>query len=72
MTFRSPRRAIVHIAGAAALALLVAGCVYAPPPGYAYAPGYAYSPYAYAYPAPVYGSVSLGFWGGGWHHHRWH
>lgn len=56
-----------------ALALVVSGCYYGPPPAYGY----------YGYPAyyPSYGyydrpSVSVGYWGGwggwgGWHH-GWH
>ncbi|HUZ75068.1 MAG TPA: hypothetical protein VMU87_18950 [Stellaceae bacterium] len=70
-------RLATRIAGAAMLAVLVAGCVYAPPPqAYSYAPGYAYTPgysyYPYAYPAPAYGGVTLGFGDGGWYRHGWH
>ena len=73
------RRARLWLASAAALALSLGGCVYAPPPpapgGYAYAPDayyypYYYSPYYYppAYYSPVYGSVGF-FFGGHRHFH---
>jgi hypothetical protein len=53
------------LAAMLAVTLALPGCVgYAPYPGYAY-PGYA--------PAPVYGTVDLGFgFGDGWGHDGWH
>jgi hypothetical protein len=46
-------------------ALVLSGCYYAPPPGYAYGPAY--------YPAPAYGYAPYGGVavdiGGGWHRH---
>jgi len=60
------RLGLVAVLGLAGLSL--AGCVYYPSSGYAYAPGYYAAP-AYVAPAPVYGSVWIGGWGG---HGHWH
>lgn len=54
-------RAILFLA----LALSLGACaVYAPVPAYSY-----YYPGYYYYPAPVYGSIGFGWYGG--HHHYW-
>lgn len=65
-------RGVRVVVASTVLALPLAGCVYAPPPGpygYAYAPGY--------YGPPAYGSVYVGGgygggYGGGWGHRGWH
>src|SRR5689334_23345558 len=67
------RKLWCYAAGLAA-ALVLAGCVYAPPYDYGY--GYGYGPPGYYYPAPAYyyyptpafGSVGF-FFGSGGHHH---
>jgi hypothetical protein len=48
--------ATVRAALLGAALILLSGCYYAPPPGYAYAPGYYYPGYYY-YGPPVVGSV---------------
>jgi hypothetical protein len=56
---------------------MLAGCVYAPPPGPSYGYGYGYAPGYYAYaPAPYYYAppavgLDFGFVFGGGHHHHW-
>lgn len=53
----------LRLAALMALGLALSGCVYAPPPGYAYAPAPAYYGPAYYqpyyYPPPVYGSIGV-------------
>jgi hypothetical protein len=53
------------------LAFGLAGCVVAPPYGYAPAPGYgyAYAPGYYAAPSVAVGVGFGGFYGHGWHGH---
>jgi len=51
-----------------ALAVALSGCYYGPPPAYGYYGYPAYYGGGYYYGGP---SVSLGYYGGGWHDHDW-